>query len=343
MNRTLVIGFFIMLASIHLQGQDIHFSQFGRSPLILNPAMTGGFPAVYRLGVQYRDQWSSFESPFRTFSAFMDARIINNRIVDGGCETVTDFFGVGGYFYSDQAGDANLTATSGMLTMAYHKQLSSSLYGAFGVAGGFGSKRIDRAGLQLISQWQETYFSGDLPEELADMDEAFSYFDFHAGIFILDSVSKNGSIWLGSSLNHINVPRNGFMSDTTTIPWKVNVHGGGGFSSDKWQYHISMLWTTQDRFQQFIVNFGGAYRSRDSEVKLKKSKVEKYSEGLRVTSYTLIGGIGVRLLPVRDIIPMIGIEIKRFCLTMTYDISFINKHIRNPYSGGFEIALTKQF
>ena len=41
-------------------GQDLHFSQFYNSPLTTNPANTGFIPdADYRIGVNYRNQWSS--------------------------------------------------------------------------------------------------------------------------------------------------------------------------------------------------------------------------------------------------------------------------------------------
>jgi hypothetical protein len=50
--------------------QDLHFSQWFNSPLTTNPANTGFIPdADYRLGANYRDQWSPVMSvPYRTMS-----------------------------------------------------------------------------------------------------------------------------------------------------------------------------------------------------------------------------------------------------------------------------------
>ncbi|MFH1322164.1 MAG: type IX secretion system membrane protein PorP/SprF [Bacteroidota bacterium] len=37
--------------------QDIHFSQFYQTPLIINPALTGSFNGQVRVLMNYKDQW----------------------------------------------------------------------------------------------------------------------------------------------------------------------------------------------------------------------------------------------------------------------------------------------
>ena len=65
--------------------QDLHFSQFMNSPLSTNPANTGFMPeGDYRLGVNYRNQWSSIMSiPYKTMSAFGDVQVLQNENNDG--------------------------------------------------------------------------------------------------------------------------------------------------------------------------------------------------------------------------------------------------------------------
>lgn len=342
-NVKIALILILLLPLLSLQGQDIHFSQYNRSPLILNPAQTGHFSGRYRVGINYRDQWQFYNAPFKTVSAYMDSRILNKRVLDGGCETINNYFGLGGYVYADEAGDANLSNTNIMLTMAYHKQLSPSLYGSIGFAAGLGNKKIDVQALQFLSQWQDSYYSSTLPAEIEGMESAFTYFDLNAGILIVDSITATTAIWLGSSLNHINEPRNGFLMDNSTLPRKINVHGGVSFGKRNWNYQISVLATEQNQFNEIIGNFGVTYNSKPAETKLTKSKVDKYSKGLRFADYKLMMGMGIRLMPVRDVIPQFGIEFKDFVLTMSYDVSFMSKHINNPYRGGFEIALRKIF
>jgi hypothetical protein len=51
----LILGFAAVFASLFVQAQDLHFSQFFNSPLSTNPANTGFIPdGDYRLGVNFR-------------------------------------------------------------------------------------------------------------------------------------------------------------------------------------------------------------------------------------------------------------------------------------------------
>ena len=48
--------------------QDLHFSQFMNSPLLINPANTGFIPdGDFRLGANYRNQWASVSAfPYKS-------------------------------------------------------------------------------------------------------------------------------------------------------------------------------------------------------------------------------------------------------------------------------------
>src|SRR5438046_10660661 len=62
--------------------QDLHFSQFMNSPLLTNPVNTGFIPqADYRLGINYRYQWSSIMSvAYKTMSSFGVFQVMTNMI-----------------------------------------------------------------------------------------------------------------------------------------------------------------------------------------------------------------------------------------------------------------------
>src|SRR5215472_9700368 len=81
-----------------LYAQDLHFSQWFNSPLTTNPANTGFIPdADYRLGANYRNQWSAIMAqPYRTMSIWGDAQIFRNRIENG-------WMGLGGVILRDDA------------------------------------------------------------------------------------------------------------------------------------------------------------------------------------------------------------------------------------------------
>ena len=97
----------IMIAAYQqMHAQDLHFSQFFNSPLTTNPANTGFIPdADYRLGVNYRNQWSSvLAAPYKTMSAFGDAQLFRDKFENG-------WVGLGGVILSDVAGSGSLRST----------------------------------------------------------------------------------------------------------------------------------------------------------------------------------------------------------------------------------------
>ena len=120
----LILGFTALFASVFAEAQDLHFSQFFNSPLSTNPANTGFIPdGDYRLGVNFRDQWSSIMSvPYKTMSAFGDVQVMKNQ-------QETGWVGIGGLMMRDVAGSGSLTSTKLYGSVAYH-QMHSWFYKA---------------------------------------------------------------------------------------------------------------------------------------------------------------------------------------------------------------------
>src|SRR6187551_204378 len=110
MNRFLKTVLLPLLGTVcfcyQAAAQDLHFSQWFNSPLTTNPANTGFIPdADYRLGVNYRNQWSSIMSvPYKTMSIWGDAQVFRDRIESG-------WLGLGGVILRDVAGSGGLTST----------------------------------------------------------------------------------------------------------------------------------------------------------------------------------------------------------------------------------------
>ena len=50
----------MLLMTLVLKAQDVHFSHIHASPTIMNPAMTGLFDGDLRLILNYRSQWNNF-------------------------------------------------------------------------------------------------------------------------------------------------------------------------------------------------------------------------------------------------------------------------------------------
>ena len=70
--RTYGVLAMLVLLAVAAVGQDIHFSQFARSPMNLNPGMSGRFEGDWRLVANSRQQWRSVSNPYRTFGGSFD-------------------------------------------------------------------------------------------------------------------------------------------------------------------------------------------------------------------------------------------------------------------------------
>src|SRR6516225_7906901 len=163
MNRTtlmkiLLLGCLAMPALAGLHAQDLHFSQWFNAPLITNPANTGFIPdADYRLGANYRDQWSAIMSaPYRTMSLWGDAQVFRNRIENG-------WMGLGGVILRDDAGASTLTSTSVYGSVAYHQMVGYARLITLGFNTGWVNKRINTANLKFPDQFDGKFFDNTLP------------------------------------------------------------------------------------------------------------------------------------------------------------------------------------
>ena len=114
--KHLVVIVFAVLGTISMSAQDIHFSQFYLSPLNLNPAMTGVMNCNVRLVGNYRNQWSSVlkSYAYNTYSVSYDQRVPVGR---------HDFFGIGGTFWGDKAGQSEFATLQGRLSLSYSKKM----------------------------------------------------------------------------------------------------------------------------------------------------------------------------------------------------------------------------
>src|SRR5690606_18684540 len=142
-----------VLEAVSTGAQDLHFSPFMNSPLSTNPANTGFIPdGDYRLGINYRNQWSSVMSiPYKTMSAFGDVQIMQNS-------ENTGWMGVGGLILRDVAGSGNLTSTKIYGSVAYHQMLAFGSLLSLGFNVGWANKNINVTNLKFPDQFDGHFF-----------------------------------------------------------------------------------------------------------------------------------------------------------------------------------------
>jgi len=215
--------------------QDFHFSQFFASPMDLNPAMTGAIKGDWRVTGNYRSQWgwSSKVTPFQTVGAGYDMAILRNSLPGG------DFIGIGGSFFSDQAGDAKFGSRQVGGYISYHKELSKStpMFLSLGLRGtysqvGFG--KSPATALYFDSQYDPS-FSNNY-NQFALSGENFistnrNIFDLSAGLMWYANLNEGFNVYAGAALSHLTSPKIQFLSGTATpedakIFRKLTLHAG---------------------------------------------------------------------------------------------------------------------
>jgi len=228
--RQLTLITAIMAISFTASAQDIHFSQFYLSPLNLNPAMTGVMNCNVRLAANYRNQWASVlrSNSFRTYSVSYDQRIPVGR---------SDFFGIGGTFWGDRAGEADFATVTGKLSASYSKKMggtrNSGHYLVVGAEAGVAQRSLDflklRWGLQHDGNggYDETFDSG----EINNFDRTeFLFGDLAGGLLWFMTFDKNNNLYLGGAFHHLNRADQSFNSGSQDLLYsRLTAHAGGDF------------------------------------------------------------------------------------------------------------------
>lgn len=317
--KTFVI--YSLLLTLCSYGQDLHFAQFFNSPLTTNPANTGFIPdGDYRLGINYRNQWSSIMTvPYKTMSAFGDVQIMKDRFENG-------WVGLGGVVLKDVAGSGSLSSTKVYGSVAYHQMLGYSSLLSLGFNVGYANKQINTANLKFPDQFDGQFFDNKLPTAVVLDRNNISYLDMQVGMnyayFPTDKVYVNG----GFSAHHVNKPHESFFTSSDLsdqVPIRYIGFLNGSFKvNDQWILNPNIYYTTQAKAQEIVGGMNAHYNlSGDG-------------------TYQLIGGVYYRHK--EAVIPMVGLGWHDYTFTFSYDATMSSLQAYNNSRGAFEFSLVKQ-
>ncbi len=247
--------------SINLTAQDIHFSQFFQSPLLLNPALCGQFDGSYRVGINQRTQWRSVTTPFATFAAGVDANNITlpdgifNR-EDGNFKELPFHGGIS--VYSDKAGDSQLKTTGINLMAAqqFSVPFDKKAKLSAGAMLGFTSMKIDYSKLTYDSQWNGVNYDPARPgEEFPRAGRG--YFNMNLGATYAHTIDDKRSFSAGISLFNLSRPKQSFFDEGyVKLDSRFNLHGSyKQVISKELTLEPMMLLMRQGKYTEF--NIGG--------------------------------------------------------------------------------------
>lgn len=301
--------------------QDLHFSQFFNSPLTTNPANTGFIPdANYRLGINYRNQWSTVPVPYKTYSLYGDAQLLRDRWYYG-------WLGVGGVLLQDEAGDGVLKSTKVYGSLAYHQLLGENSLLTLGFNAGLAMKRIDVSKMVFPSQFNDTYgkwfFDGMLPSGEHFSSTAIHYFDLQAGMNYAYFPTDNIYLNLGFSVQHLNTPKETFLENG---------------DNEIGRRYIGFLNASLKLAPNVIINPNIYYTTQMQASEAVGGAWVAYNLSGEGGEYQLLAGAYYRWKDA--VIPLIGYQLKQWRLMFTYDVTTSSFAAANNHRGAYEISLT---
>lgn len=317
--QMIMMGFVFCLLAVHVSGQGLNFSQYFNTPMLVNPANTGFNPDFdYRIGGNYRNQWANVGTPFRTMSLWGDTKLFGNRFENG-------WMGVGAALYSDRAGSGNLIATNGYASVAYHQMLgyNSLLSGGFSV--GFINKRIDISKLNFDNQWNGQFFDISIPSNEPFLFSQTTFVDLQVGMNYAYFASDNFYFNLGVSAQHVNRPRESFLSPTA-VDARLNPRYTGFVNAsikfeDLWIVNPNIYVSKMGNAWETVLGFNANRNlSGDGEQQMILGLYYRHKDA---------------------VIPMVGYQVNDTRFTFNYDATVSNLGNINGYRGAYEISIIK--
>ncbi len=331
MKYIFTILFFSFLVIQISKAQDPRFAQFYASPLQLNPAMTGVYEGQFRFIANYREQYNSLlgNQPFRTISAGFDMRHQVNR---------GNYAGFGVTVLRDAAGLSNFSRQTGALSASFMKQLGGGRYShndQYLIAGaqiGFGQQGLDWNKLWFSNQYDTDngVINVDNPTgENFVTDNSKMYLDFNAGILWYALFEENRSIYFGGAFHHLNSPNVSFLEQSSEIPRRWVVHGGGEIPFTK---ELSLLPAVAVMAQNksMSTTAGANFRFTNREWRELALRAGAWAHVVN----QLESGFALDAITATAIL-----ELERWNLGFSYDITASKLTTANNGRGAFEMSL----
>ena len=332
MKKILTIVFFLLQMCMAIHAQDIHFSQFNYTPLLINPALTGGFIGEQRVIMNYKDQWASITSPYKTFIFSGDICYKRNTLTE-------KYKGFGLLLFSDVAGVTSYGTTQA--NFYYSDQIMLGLENRliYGLQAGIGQRHIDPTAMKWDNQYSSsTGFDPNAPSNEQPNYRSFFYGDYSAGILyrflanrdrlrLYDVTLMN----IGVALYHLNTPNIRFYDNMKDVVQpKFVFHGNGSVlvrKTTKMAIQPSFMYTKQGPAQELL--FGSGFRF------LKEGRLRSSN---KITDIGLTAAGHIRWGDAFIVTSVI--DFNHFTIGISYDFNLSGLVVASATRGGPEFSIT---
>jgi type IX secretion system PorP/SprF family membrane protein len=325
--KILIWLFLSLLFTSFAGGQDIHFSQFWETPLVVNPALAGVNKQPVA-SLAYRNQWRSIGTPYSTFMAMTDAPLTAMTKTSG-------FLAAGISIFNDKAGESEMGQFQTSISLAYHVNINEYNTLAAAINGGYAQRSINYSNLKWGSQFDGYSFNSSLPSGQSSGSDQKGFFDVGSGIvwnyaegekYMSGNDHVKASI--GFSVFHLNRPNYSF---TNTID-KLNIKSVlfGDFQFGVANSNLSVLprfyYARQGVMSELL--FGSSFMY----VLEERSNYTGFQKGKAISA-------GIYLRTRDAIITTVQLDIASFALGLSYDFNVSSLKEATGGRGGMELTL----
>ncbi len=327
MKKIFLIGILLSAVTV-VKAQDIHFSQFNETPVVLNPALSCTSYDI-RAIANYKNQWASISSPFKTYGISIEKAVNHEKLKKG-------YFGTSLSILNDKAGDLSLGSIVAHVGLNYIVKVSESAKFSAGLGGGINYRSVNVSNGKWQSQYDNYQHDATIASGEGITYNSFIQPDFSAGVaycyakserFI--SAQDGMKFNLGASVFHYNSPRSGFYyGHPAKTPIKYTAHANFDIGVKDAGVAImpNLLYVLQGPAQEINVGCMFKYILSDASVRTNLKK----SAAIAVGANYRFGDA---------LIPAVMLQWTKYAIGLSYDINLSKLTNVSKKQGGLEISL----
>ena len=313
----------LLICSLFLKAQDIHFAQLYATPLTINPAQTGA-ENKYRAILNYRNQWASVTTPYLSMMASFDMNFKKAR-------SKKAFWAAGIFAYNDKAGDSQMSLSQINGSVAYHIPLDDNNLLGVGLQGGYFQRSANTSSLTWGNQFDGYQHNAAISsnENFGDGKMAIGKADLSAGIFhqFINEGETFSSISTGLAVHHLNSPTydySNIVKDKLYYRWAF--HSTAAINAnDDIVLNPSLLYYRQGKLQEIYFGTNMMYY-------LEKATKTNYKGNTAI-------GVGAYYRWNDAVVGSLHLDYQSFLLGFSYDFNISTLKSASNYKGGFEVSL----
>ncbi|MBT3933893.1 MAG: PorP/SprF family type IX secretion system membrane protein [Bacteroidetes bacterium] len=307
----------LALLAFSVRSQDVHFSQFYASPLVVNPANSGHYQGELRLADIYRTQWFTMPIPYSTNAISLDKAIYLRK----------EKFGIGLLLVNDKSGDAELAVNKLFLNLAYHKLVQRQEF-HIGIQAGMVNKNISANALTFPDQYNKLtgFYDPTFPSSDAGSPTTIYYPDINAGILWTGSFG-DFKPEVGVSLYHLNTPGESFFGTGNQLKVRKSYYTIARFDlKGRLDIAPTILFTEHALASELIIGMGLTY------------EIGKTMGGFQHVYGGLYSRNGIKRNFDAAIIQT-GISLRHFDIGLSYDLNVSELSTSTHNQGAIEFSL----